>query len=245
MLDGDSCLTGACQPNATAASELTGLPLRLGSDAIALTTQFAPAAAHNSSTTPSLGPPIAGSTYGASLGVVSPWLYCDETEQQPAEASQSTAMGGIAVLGRYVQQGKASIAWRQVTAGGTGSASFNSVFIGAPRPPTAFWRSIAQAAGVPLFTTEPLYPIHPPPEGTNGQPGAEDSVEVGGSGLLYHAGDSVADSAGTPLSRVVRLPVAARVESEWGEVVCEDACTEFRTPPLRVGESILYWLGSD
>ena len=69
---------------------------------------------------------------------------------------------------------------------------------------------------------------------------APDSIEVGGSGLLFHAGDLESDHG-----RAVALPLALTVKSEWGEVVCSAAqpCTEFKTPPLAVGQSVLYWLG--
>ena len=45
--------------------------------------------------------------------------------------------------------------------------------------------------------------------------------------------------------REIVLPSALTVESEWGEIVCPAAhpCTRFETPPVRAGQSVLYWLG--
>ena len=231
LLDGDACTLAstpgqaakACVPNATAASELTGLSLRVGEGAIPLTSQFEPASSTEGSVgAPVLSPALAGSKFGAELGTVAPWMYCGEG---------ATTKFTPTVLARYVHQGSASVVWQPVqsVAGG----QHNAVFVGTLRPPTGFWRSVARSAGVHLFTADPAGPIV-------GGANAPDSVEVGGSGLLFHAGDS--DGASR---RTIVLPSAFTVESEWGEVVCSAArpCTRFETLPARTGQSVLYWLG--
>ena len=174
---------------------------------------------------PPLPERLAGTTYGAALGAVSPWLSCGG--------------GGVTVLARYGPDagGLPSICWASA---GPGEPA--SVFVGAPRPPVALWRALAAAAGVHLYIAE----------GTSSQDDGSalhaDAVEVGGAGLLYHAGGVDGNSAsgrGPARRRTVTLPRSLPVRSEWGEVVCPAAtpCNAFETPPLTDGESILYWVG--
>ena len=66
-----------------------------------------------------------------------------------------------------------------------------------------------------------------------------DAVETAASGLLYHAG-----SGRGKRKRVVTLPRAHAVTSEWGEIVCAASapCVSFETSVLGDAESVLYWL---
>ena len=216
LFDADSCIgSGACEPDIAAASGLVGLPLQLNVTAgMPLATTFE---AHSGSTGPVLPASVLGSSYGAQLSSVSPRLSCVEGANE------------VSVLGRYASgDPSVSVCWTNHAA-----ANHSAVFVGTPRPPTTFWRSIAQAAGVHLYT-----------EGLGDDDGATgthaDAVEVGGSGLLFHAGTGSLNGT----TRRVHLPRKLAVKSEWGDSVCpaETPCDSFETPQLANAESVLYWL---
>lgn len=213
---GGGCRDGPCTPDLQAASQLVGMPLRMNSTvAVPLETTFAPA--------PGLLPPsLAGSSYGADLGEVAPWLSCDGADR-------------ATVLGHY-----GAAAGRKPSACMSHEASHTSVFIGAPRPPLALWRALALNAGVHLYTSESE-------SADNGLAVRADAVTYGASALLYHAGASAGGAVQAGRRRQVTLPQKLAVKSEWGEDVCTSAqpCDSFSTPALQDGESVLYWLSSD
>ena len=143
LLDADACTDGgSCTPSAATASELVGLPLAMHDTEAALATTFL---SHTKGNGPIITPPLAGSSYGSALGTVSPWLSC---------ADGSNSDESLLVLGRYSQGGdgsKAAICYRF---NGNTASNHSAVFIGAPRPPLAFWRSLAVSAGVFVYTDE-------------------------------------------------------------------------------------------
>lgn len=210
LLDADACTgSGSCMPSVVASSELVGLPLEMNSTVeVALTTTFEQTAPAG----------LAGSAFGAPLGLVSPFLYCLEGKT------------GVEVLGRYglTAGSKASVCSSHST-----TSNFTAVFIGAPRPPTAFWRTLAEEAGVHLFTDGSTTDD----EATGAH---ADAVEAAASGLLFHAG--AGEQSGR--QRRVTLPSKLLVKSEFSEVVCSEPCDSFLTPPLAEGESILYWVSA-
>jgi hypothetical protein len=215
LFDADSCGgSGGCEPDAAAASQLVGLPLLLNStSSVSLATTFE---AHPGSVGPVLPASVLGSSYGAQLGTVSPWLSCAE------------GAGKMSVLGRYAS-GAPSVCWSNHAV-----ANHSAVFVGTPQPPTNFWRSIAQAAGVHLYTDG--IGLDDNVAGTHA-----DAVEVGGGALLLHAGTGALNGT----KRRVHLPRKLAVKSEWGgDSVCatESPCDSFETEELANGESILYWL---
>ena len=214
LFDAESCGgSGGCTPDTAAASNLVGLPLLLhATDSSPLATTFE---VHPGSAGPVLPASVLGSSYGAQLGSVSPWLSCVE------EASE------LSVLGRYAG-GEPSVCWADHAA-----ANYSAVFVGTPRPPTDFWRSIAQTAGVHVYTAG--LGSDDDTTGTHA-----DAVEVGGSALLFHAGTGSLNGT----TRRVYLPRKLAVRSEWGDIVCAAAapCDSFETAELANGENVLYWL---
>jgi hypothetical protein len=235
LFDEEKCAGGDCQPDEATASELVGMRLTMNLTAASLSTRF-------EQTTGSLrGCPVlptslVGSSYAGiesaphDLGLVSPRM---------------TGGGGIGddepfvgeVMGRYNANNEPSLCWatRSVKAA---AANCSSVFIGAPRPPVAFWRALARSAGVHLYTADEVSAEQPytPVQGNHA-----DAVEAAASGLLYHAGSG---SALSGRSRRVTLPGSFVVTSEWGDVVCPQSspCTTFATQPMDDAESTLYWL---
>ena len=143
LLDADACTgDGSCTPSVATASELVGLPLTMHDTEAPLATTFL---SHMIGNGPIITPPLAGSSYGSALGTVSPWLSC---------AEGSNVDESLLVLGRYSQgdgSSKAAICYRlnENTA-----SNYSALFIGAPRPPLAFWRSLAESAGVFVYTDE-------------------------------------------------------------------------------------------
>jgi hypothetical protein len=211
LLDAEACTSGSgsCVPSDAASSELVGLRLEMNVTEVALTTTFQQTI-----------PALAGSSYGAGLGLVSPWFACTE--------GNNGAEQQLAVLGRYgadVGARAAVCSTRLVT------ANFSAVFIGAPRPPLAFWRTLAGQAGVHLYTDGST---------TDDEPTDlhADTVEAAASGLLVHAGAGKQSGS----QRSIQLPSSLLVTSEWGDVVCSEPCASFLTPTLMDGESILYWV---
>ena len=221
LLDAEACSgtgSGSCVPSIAASSELVGLQLELHVTAESLTTTFQKAM-----------PALAGSSYGAGLGLVSPWLACTEGQGNRHGAEE------LVVLGRYGANAgaKASVCSSQSS---TATSNFSAVFIGAPRPPLGFWRALAKNAGIHLYTDGSTT------DGSAADGSAvdlhADTVEAAATGLLFHAG--AGQQSGS--RRVVQLPGGLLVTSEWGDVVCSKPCVSFLTPPLMDGESILYWV---
>ena len=135
-------------PSIAAASDLVGIPLAMHAADTSLTTTFVP---HVGGNGPVIAPPLAGSSYGQALGMVSPRLSCYD----------SGSNDHTLVLGRYNQA--VSIAGAAASSVASSNAicyrttqnkasNYNSVFIGAPRPPLRFWRSLAKSAGVFIYT---------------------------------------------------------------------------------------------
>ena len=216
LLDADACGgAGACAPDAAASSDLVGLPLKMNETTVPLATIFEAATA---TAGPALPAGVAGASYGDQLGSVSPWLSCVEAENE------------VIILGRYEAGDQPSVCWTQHTA-----ANHSALFVGTPRPPTAFWRSVAESAGVHLYTSASGGGTDDDATGTHA-----DAVEAAASGLLVHAGTGLQNGT----VRRVQLPRKLAVRSEWGEVVCSAAvpCDSFETPALLDGESVLYWL---
>eukprot|EP01048_Picozoa_sp_COSAG05_P006320 COSAG05_NODE_405_length_10177_cov_2.310776_12_plen_403_part_00 len=153
VLDAEACAgPGSCTASAAAASQLVGLPLDMDATTpIDTTTTFDAAV-----------PRLAGVSYGAGLGPVSPWLSCSESTATPPATDNTTTHqrdrkhgGGITVLGRYGQAaGGGKAAMCQSSPATAAAAGYRAVFIGAPRPPMEFWRGLAQDAGVHLCTLQ-------------------------------------------------------------------------------------------
>jgi len=214
LLDADACGgPGACTPDAAASSDLIGLQLQIHVTGAPLATTFVDEA--DAPVGPALPVGVAGATFGAQLGSVSPWLACAEEDD-------------VVVLGRYAS-GDPSVCWTHDDA-----RDHSALFVGTPRPPTAFWRAVARSAGVHLYT-DAASGTDDSAAGTHA-----DAVEAAASGLLYHAGSGQQNAT----ARKVTLPRELAVRSEWGGVVCGAAepCKPFETPRLADGESILYWL---
>lgn len=178
LFNGSACAGGgSCLPSIAAASDLVGIPLSMHAADTSLTTTFVPHAGGNG---PIIAPPLAGSSYGQTLGMVSPRLSCDE-----GGSNDHTL-----VLGRYNQvvstaggaassvvSSNAAICYRTTQ---NKASTSNSVFIGAPRPPLRFWRSLAKSAGVFIYTDG----AGADDEATNSH---ADSVEMCVSRLSKHA----------------------------------------------------------
>jgi hypothetical protein len=143
LLDADSCTDGPCTPSAPMASELVGLPLAMDVAEAPMETKFV---SQTTTSAPTIIPPLASSSYGHALGTVAPRLSCvdEDGSDEP-----------LVVLGRYTQGhndttvSKISICYRSST---STASNYKAVFIGAPRPPLLFWRSLAKSAGVFLYT---------------------------------------------------------------------------------------------
>jgi hypothetical protein len=144
LLDADACTDGPCTPNASMASELVGLPLAMHVAEAPMETKFV---SQTTSSAPAITPPLAGSSYGHALGTVAPRLSCVDENSSSDEP--------LVVLGRYTQGSndtnisKVAICCRSSA---STASNYKAVFIGAPRPPLLFWRSLAKSAGVFLYT---------------------------------------------------------------------------------------------
>ena len=228
------------QPDPACVSELVGIPLRRGAGGIDLLTRLVPSeAAHD--------PFNALARRGLQYGhrgcceqwpkQVDPWFYwSNETLVGQSQHGHDDAVD-VEVLG-ILEQANLSVPVGGLVRAKHRDTGHTTVFTAAPGLPVALWRSIAEEAGVHMYTADRANASQCTAENEETSlHELTDSVELHSSVLLYHAAPTCNGNAGS--RRQVLLPARATVTDEKLFVVCSN-CSEFRTPPMAAGEVLLF-----
>jgi hypothetical protein len=221
-------------------SELVGISLRRGAGGIDLLTRLVPSeAAHD--------PFNALARRDLQYGhrgcceqwpkQVDPWFYwSNETLVGQNQHGHDDAVD-VEVLG-ILEQANLSVPVGGLVRAKHRDTGHTTVFTAAPGLPVALWRSIAEEAGVHMYTADRANASQCMAE--NEETSLDeltDSVELHGSVLLYHAAPTCNGNASS--RRQVLLPARATVTDEKLFVVCSN-CSEFRTPSMAAGEVLLF-----
>ena len=222
------------QPDPARVAELVGIPLRRGDGGIDLLTRLVQSEAAQDSFNALARRNLQYGHRGCCQQwpkKVDPWFYWSNETQHVHEIVD------VEILG-VLEQANLSVA-----AGGLVRAHHrdtgHTVFTAAPGLPVALWRSIAEEAGVHMYTA---YQANASSECTadNEETSLDeltDSVELHGSLLLYHAAATCDGKVSS--RRQVSLPAMATVTDEKQFVVCSN-CSRFQTPPMAAGEVALF-----
>lgn len=235
-----SSVTG--QPDPDRVSDIVGIPLRRGAGGIDLLTRLvnsSQAGVGGDSSFNALA--RRGLQYGHRgccqqwPKQVDPWFYWSR-EDDPGPAHDPVELLGVLQDANLSVGNSAAGGLVRTTHRATGHTS---VFTAAPGLPVTLWRSLAEAAGVHMFTTLQLNASLC--KATNDETWLDaltDSVELHGSSLLYHAAATCDGSVSS--QRHVSLPVVAVVViDEMHRVVCSN-CKSFWTPPMAAGDVLSF-----
>jgi hypothetical protein len=235
------------QPDPDRVSDVVGIPLRRGAGGIDLLTRLVPSEVGAGGRDSSFN---ALARRGLQYGhrgccqqwpkKVDPWFYWSkDNHTEPAGDADADPVEILGVLeGAASSSGGNSSAVAGLVRKHHRNSGHTSVFSAAPGLPVTLWRSLAEAAGVHMYTTvQANASLCVAADEETWVDALTDSVELQGSSLIYHAAATCDGSVSS--RRRVSLPVVATVVDEMQRVVCFN-CTSFETPPMVAGEVLVF-----
>lgn len=230
--------SATAQPDPDRVSDVVGIPLRRGAGGIDLLTRLVPSESAGGKTSAFNALATRGLQYGHRgccdqwPKKVDPWFYWPKDNcTEPAGGADADPVEILGVLG---DAANSSGLVRRVHR----NSGHTSIFSAAPGLPVSLWRSLAEAAGVHMYTVlQANASLCVAADEETWVDALTDSVELQGSSLVYHAAATCDGSVSS--RRRVSLPVVATVVDEMQRVVCSN-CASFETPPMVAGEVLVF-----